>query len=127
MRSGWRLYLSKTESYPTVRFTLVPETVRLPIASKLRLIERRSQRVQVRPLGEGQPDPHPCVDPHCLGEQLRPSIFRLDSTQAGLEQAGDAGRAFQRPVVVGVPPFDAVLSRHPLLDQGIAVHYPPVT
>ena len=84
---------------------LVPKPVSLSVVSQAHLIESDGlgqgppQHVQVRRLIQGQPVAQPGVDLHRLGEQLRPPAPRLDPSVAGLEGAGDAGRAFQGPVV----------------------------
>ena len=82
--------------------------------------------MQIGLFGEGQPAAHVGVDLHRLGEQLRPPALRLDPPVAGLEGAGDAGRAFQGPVVAGLPPVHAVPPRHARFYQRVAVGYPPV-
>ena len=68
------------------------------------------QGMQVGRLVQGQPSPHPGVDLHCLGEQLRSPALGLDLSVAGLEGAGGA---LQGPVVAGCPPVGAVAPGHP--------------
>ena len=98
----------------TVPLALVAEAVSLPVLSQFRLVQRDrlsqwdSQGVEVRLFGKGQPAAQPGVDLDRLGEQLRPPALRLHPTPAGLEGAGDAGGAFQGPVVACRPPFGAV-------------------
>ena len=83
----------------TVPLALVAEAVSLSVLSQFRLVQRDrlsqwdSQGVEVRLFDIRQLAPQPVVDLHRLGEQLRPPPLRLHPPLAGLEGAGDAGRA----------------------------------
>ena len=50
------------------------------------------------------PAPHPGIDLHRLGKQLRPPALRLNPTAAGLEGAGGASRSWLSPAARSTPP-----------------------